>query len=356
MFMDKELRVGIIGCGFISAVHLEGYAKCKAVKLVAFCDIIPERAQAAFDKYGKQDAHVYADYKEMLVRESLDIVSVCTENRMHAVITIDALNAGVHVFCEKPMAITGMDADAMVAAAKSNGKKLTVGYQMRFTEDEQLLRREVVKGTFGKIYYAEATTLRRRGVPTWGVFLNKEKQGGGPLIDTGTHIVDSALWLMNDYSPVVSAIGHTYDNLIARGGFNNGGHWDIDAFEVEDSAFGTVTLASGAMMVVKATWAVNISEMNVNEVLLCGDSAGASLRNGKLTMNGESNDRLWQYVPESLGTSSFSPYDKEIIAWVDAIVNDTDPVVLPEEAAHVVKVLEAIYISARSGMPYYAGK
>lgn len=354
--MDKKLRIGIIGCGFISAVHLGGYAKCKEVKLVAFCDIIEERAQAAFDKFGSEESHVYTDYREMLAKENLDAVSVCTENNMHAVITIAALNAGCHVFCEKPMAITGAEADTMVAAAKKNGKKLTVGYQMRFTEDEELLRREVVKGALGKVYYAEATTLRRRGVPTWGVFLNKTKQGGGPLIDTGTHILDSTLWLMNDYSPVVSAIGSTYDMLIGRGGFNNGGHWDIDAFEVEDSAFGTVTLASGAMIVVKATWAVNINEMNVNEVLLCGDNAGASLRNGKLTMNGESNDRLWQYVPEELNKSALTPYDKEIIAWVSALVNDTDPVVLPEEAAHVVKVLEAIYISARSGKPYVAGQ
>lgn len=352
--MRKKLRVGIIGCGFISAVHLAGYSKCENVELTAFCDIIPERAQAAFEKYGGKDSHVYEDYKEMLKKEELDAVSVCTENNMHAEITIAALNAGIHVFCEKPMAITGAEADAMVAAAKKSGKKLSVGYQMRFSEDEQLLRSEVLKGTLGKVYYAEATTLRRRGVPTWGVFLNKEKQGGGPLIDTGTHILDSTLWLMNDYSPVVSAVGCTYDKLIERGGFNNGGHWDIDSFEVEDSAFGTVTLASGAMIVVKATWAINISEMNVNEVLLCGDNAGASLRNGKLTMNGERNDRLWQYIPDELSRNSLSGYDKEIISWVNAITKDIDPVVLPEEAAQVVKVLEAIYISARTGKPYVA--
>ncbi len=354
--MDKKLRIGIIGCGFISTVHLEGYAKSSGAKVVAFCDIIEERAQKAYEKYGGEGTKVYTDYHAMLKQEQLDAVSVCTENNMHAVITIDALNAGCHVFCEKPLAISGKEADAMVAAAKKAGKKLTVGYQMRFSEDEQLLRSEVVKGTLGKVYYAEATTLRRRGVPTWGVFLNKEKQGGGPLIDTGTHIVDSTLWLMNDYSPVVSAVANTYDKLIGRGGFNNGGHWDIDAFEVEDSAFGTVVLESGAMIVVKATWAVNISEMNVNEVLLCGEAAGASLRNGKLTMNGESNDRLWQYVPDELGKSALSVYDKEMIAWVDALMNDTDPVVLPEEAAQTVKVLEALYISARSGKPYVAGQ
>lgn len=351
--MDRELRIGVIGCGFISKVHFEGYKKCDNVKVVGFCDIIPERAEKALETYGGEGARTYTDYKEMIAKESLDAVSVCTENNKHAEITIHALDAGLHVFCEKPMAISGEEADRMTAAAKKNGKKLTVGYQMRFINDEQLLRKQVVKGELGNVYYAEATTLRRRGVPTWGVFLNREKQGGGPLIDTGTHIVDSTLWLMNDYSPVKYAVGRTYDNLIGRGGFNNGGHWDIDAFEVEDSAFGTVVLESGAMVVVKATWAVNISEMNVNEVLLCGDNGGASLRNGILTMNGEKDDRLWQYTPEQIDHDKLSHYDKEIASWVDAITNDKDPCVLPEQAAQVVKLLEALYISARNGgKPY----
>ncbi|MDW7658720.1 MAG: Gfo/Idh/MocA family oxidoreductase [Bacillota bacterium] len=352
--MEKQLHVGVIGCGFISAVHLAGYQKCPNVVIKALCDIIPERAEAAKVKYGQAETTVYQDYCEMIARENLDAVSVCTENNLHAAITIDCLNAGLHVLCEKPMAISGEEADRMIAAAKRNNRKLSVGYQLRFTDDAQLLRREVINDRLGNVYYAEATTLRRRGVPTWGVFLNKEKQGGGPLIDTGTHIVDSTLWLMNDYSPIVSAVGATYDHLIEKGGFNNGGHWDIASFEVEDSAFGTVVLASGAMVVIKATWAVNIAEMNVNEVLLCGDKAGASLRNNKLTLNGESNDRLWQYVPESLSPSSLTPYDKEIKAWVDAVVQDEDPVVLPEQAAQVVKVLEALYISARTGKPYHA--
>ena len=346
--MGKKLRIGIVGLGFISPMHLDGYAKCKEVEVVAFCDIVAEKAQKAAEKYGIPGARVYSDYKKMLSDEQLDAVSVCTENNMHAEIAIAALNSGRHVFCEKPMAITGVEADAMVAAAKKNGKKLSVGYQMRFSHEAQLLRREVMADRLGKIYYAEATTLRRRGVPTWGVFLNKTKQGGGPLIDIGTHIVDLTLWLMNDHSPVVSAIGRTYDHLIERGGFNNGGHWDIEKFEVEDSAYGTVTLASGATLVVKAAWACNMKEMNINEALLFGVKGGAELENDKLTLNGESNDRLWQHIPEPINSNE-SGYDREIAAWIKCLVDDTEPIVKCEEAAQVVKVLEAIYMSARNG-------
>lgn len=346
--MGKTLKIGIVGLGFISAAHLDGYAKRPEVEVVAFCDIIPERAEKAAAKYGTANAKVYTEYKKMFAEEKLDAVSVCTENCLHAEITIAALNAGFHVFCEKPMAVTGAEADAMVAAAKKNGKKLSVGYQMRFSHESQLLRSEVVNGRLGKIYYAEATTLRRRGVPTWGVFLNKAKQGGGPLIDIGTHLVDLTLWTMNDYSPVVSAIGRTYDELIPLGGFNNGGHWDIDKFEVEDSAYGTVTLASGAMLVVKTAWAVNNKEMNLNETLLFGVNGGAQLTNDHLTFNGESNDRLWINTPEPMATKD-SMYDREIAAWVKCLVEDTEPIVKCEQACQVVKVLEAIYMSARNG-------
>ena len=346
--MSKSLKIGMVGLGFISTMHLDGYAKCPEVEVVAFCDIIVERAEKAAARCGAAGARVYSDYKKMFAEEKLDAVSVCTENCLHAEIAIAALDAGFHVFCEKPMAITGNEADAMVAAAKKNCRKLSVGYQLRFSHESQLLRKEVMSGRLGKIYYAEATTLRRRGVPTWGVFLNKAKQGGGPLIDTGTHIVDLTLWTMNDYSPIVSAIGRTYDELIPMGGFNNGGHWDIDRFEVEDSAFGTVTLASGAMIVVKAAWACNIKEMNINDTLLLGVNGGADLHNDSLTFNGESNDRLWLNTPEPMTTKD-SMYDREIFAWIKCIVEDTEPVVKCEQAAQVVKVLEAIYTSARNG-------
>lgn len=343
-----KLRVGIVGCGYISSVHLGGYSKLEQVEIVAFCDLVREKAEAAAKKYGTPDAKVYTAYKEMLKEQKLDIVSVCTENNMHCEITVEALNAGAHVLCEKPMAITGKEADEMVAAAKKNGRKLSVGYQLRYSNEALLLHREIEAGKLGKIYYAEASSLRRRGVPTWGVFLNKAKQGGGPLIDIGTHIVDRTLWLMNDYSPIVSAVGNTYDHLIPLGGFNNGGHWNIDRFEVEDSAFGTVTLASGATLVVKASWAANVKEMDTNLSLLLGVNGGAELKNEELTLNGQANDHLWQTKPE-LFNNNESAYDREIAAWVDAVVNDKEPIVRCEQAAQVVKVLEAIYMSARGG-------
>jgi predicted dehydrogenase len=345
----RKIKIGLVGLGSISQLHLEGYRKCPDVELTAFCDIIADRAQTACDKYGAAGAKVYESYLEMLEKEPLEAISVCTENNMHAPISIAALNAGIHVFCEKPMTITSGEADAMVAAAKRNNRKLSVGYQLRFLDHAQMLHDMVANGELGKIYYAEAKAMRRRGVPTWGVFLDKTKQGGGPLIDIGTHLIDFTLWLMNDYSPIVSAIGNISDYLIPLGGYNLGGPWDIEHFEVEDGAFGMVTLQSGATLLVNATWAVNMKEAGRDGAILYGSLGGAELMQGQLTLNSGHHGRVWETTPQpDKYGPDLSPHDKEIAYWVDCVRNNTDPKVKPEEAAQVVRIIEAIYQSARN--------
>ncbi len=183
----KLFRIGIIGCGGIAnGKHLPSLSKLTNVEIVAFCDIVMERAQEAAAKYGTPEAKVYSDYTELLEDKTLDIIHVCTPNDSHAEVTIAALESGKHVMCEKPMAKTADDARRMVETAKRTGKKLTVGYNNRFRPDSQHLHKICSEGELGEIYYAKAHAIRRRAVPTWGVFLDEEKQGGGPLIDIGT--------------------------------------------------------------------------------------------------------------------------------------------------------------------------
>ncbi|HHY99264.1 MAG TPA: Gfo/Idh/MocA family oxidoreductase [Firmicutes bacterium] len=343
----KKLRVGIIGTGGIARAHMGGYSKLDTVEMVAFCDAIPERAQQAAETFGASGAKVFTDYREMLEMKDLDAVSVCTPNNTHAVTTIAALKAGKHVFCEKPMAVTSAEADEMVRTARKNGLKLSVGYQSRFGDDAKFLKSMSEAGELGRIYYAEALSVRRRGVPTWGVFLSKEKQGGGPLIDIGTHSLDLTLWLMNDYSKPVAVLGSTYQELGPLGGYNAWGPWDPKAFEVEDSAFALIKLESGATVILKSSWALNI-EKDLFGSILCGTQAGASLVNGELKISGQSHNRLWDLVPTST-SSKDSNYDREIAHWVDCLLNDKEPIVQPEQAAQVTRILEAIYKSSESG-------
>ena len=258
--MSKRLKVGIIGCGGIAnGKHLPSLKAINRVDLVAFCDLIEEKAIKAAKEYGTPDAKVYTDYQELLKDESIDVVHVLTPNRMHAQISIDALHAGKHVMCEKPMAKTAEDARRMVAAAKESGKKLTIGYQHRHKPETQYLKQVIDSGELGDIHYAKALAIRRRGTPNWGVFLNEYEQGGGPLIDIGTHSLDLTLYLMNNYKPRM-VVGTSYKKCENAECGNPWGGWDPKQHTMEDAAFGFIVMQDGATITLDATWALNTIE------------------------------------------------------------------------------------------------
>lgn len=140
--MAEKLRAAIIGCGGIAnGKHMPSIKAVDAADMVAFCDIIEQRAIDAKNRFGTPDAKVYTDYKELLKDETIQVVHVCTPNISHAPISIDALNAGKHVLCEKPMAKTADEAKAMVEAAKKNNKILSIGYQNRYRADVQFMKK-----------------------------------------------------------------------------------------------------------------------------------------------------------------------------------------------------------------------
>lgn len=354
------LKVGVIGCGGIGTKkHLPALAKIEEVEIVAFCDIIVERAVDAKKEFGTEDSQVFADYKEMLETMELDVVHVCTPNDTHAELSIAAMEADAHVMCEKPMAKTAEQARAMVEAAKRTGKKLTIGYQNRFRTDSQHLHKIVEEGGLGDIYFAKAHAIRRRAVPTWGVFLDEEAQGGGPLIDIGTHALDLTLWLMNNYKPKF-VVGNAYHKLAEhKNAANAWGPWDPAKFTVEDSAFGYVVMENGASIFLESSWALNTLDVKEAKTTLMGDKAGADMNDG-LTINGEEHGLMYEKnVNLSTGGVAFydgEENDPELIEarqWIDAILNDTTPTVLPEQALVVTEILEAIYKSSKTGQPVF---
>ncbi len=358
--MAKRLRIGIIGCGGIAnGKHMPSLKAINRVDMVAFCDIIREKAEKAAAEYGTPDAKVYTDYKELLNDKTIDVVHVCTPNRSHADISIDALNAGKHVMCEKPMAKTAADARRMVEAAKKSGKKLTIGYQHRHKPESTYLKSVIERGDLGDIYYAKAFAIRRRGTPNWGVFLNEYEQGGGPLIDIGTHSLDLTLYLMNNYKPRM-VVGTSYKKLEDP---SCGNPWGACEHGMEDAAFGFIVMEDGATITLEATWALNtIEPIQEGSMQLCGSKAGAQIKNG-ISINKGEFGRLIEIKPDvSAGGVAFydgvkePPPITEARRWIDAIENDTDPVVLPEQACVVSEILEAIYTSAKTGEPVYFNK
>ena len=356
----KKLRIGIIGCGGIAnGKHMPSLKKLPTVELVAFCDIIEQRAIDAKAKYGTPDAIVYTDYKELLKDETIDVVHVCTPNRSHSFITVDALEAGKHVMCEKPMAINSEEAKKMLDAAARTGKKLTIGYQSRQSMGAKYLKKEAEDGTFGEIYYAKATALRRRAVPTWGVFLNEYEQGGGPLIDIGTHSLDLTLWIIDNYKPKY-CVGTAYHKLNKDTNQGNAwGNWDPDKFTVEDSAFGFVVMENGATINLESAWALNTLDYREAVTSVCGTLAGADMIDG-LRINGIRNGRQYVLKPDfNAGGAAFfdgakgeSAADREERLWIEAVRNDTEPLTSPEQALCVTRILEGIYTSAKTGEIY----
>lgn len=357
---DRDVRVAIVGCGGIAnGKHMPSLSKLSNVKMVAFCDIVEERAIKAAKEYGTPDAKVYVDYTELLKDKSIEVVHVCTPNKSHANIAIAALEADKHVMCEKPMAKTAFDARRMVETAKNTGKKLTIGYQGRQRQDSQYLHKVCEEGSMGEIYFAKAHAVRRRGVPTWGVFLNEDEQGGGPLIDIGTHALDLTLWMMNNYKPkyVVGTAYHKLSHM--KDAANAFGSWDPDLFKVEDSAFGFIVMENGATIILESSWALNTLQEGESSTTLCGTEGGADMQNG-LRFNGEKFSKLYTTKPDlgAGGVAFFegrqeSDADREARLWISNIVNDTEPVVKPEQALVVTEILEAIYESSKTGKPVY---
>jgi predicted dehydrogenase len=242
---------------------------------------------------------------------------------------------------------------------KRTGKKLTIGYQNRFRKDSNYLHSVCEEKKLGDIYYAKAKAIRRRAVPTWGVFLNEEAQGGGPLIDVGTHALDLTLWMMDNYKPKY-VVGNIYHKLSDRENAANAwGPWDPGKFTVEDSAFGFITMENGATIVLESSWALNSLDVGEAKTSLCGTEGGADMEAG-LRINGEDHRLLYEQTIElETGGVDFydgsddQPADAEAKQWIDSILKDKEPVVKPEQALVVTQILEAIYKSAETNQPVY---
>jgi predicted dehydrogenase len=368
--MADKIRIGIIGCGGIAGTkHLPALSKLSSMcELVAFCDIIEERAKDACAKYGAPGAKVYTDYNELLRDKSIDTVHVLTPNVMHSPITCAAFEAGKNVMCEKPMSHSTEEAQKMLDAWKKSGKKFTIGYQNRFRTDSQALHRACVNGDLGDIYFGKAHAVRRRAVPTWGVFPDKSKQGGGPLIDIGTHALDLTLWCMGNYDVdcVTGSVFEKMGHLESATEGNMFGPWDPRTFEVEDSAFGYIKMKNGATIFLETSWALNVRESREAACTLCGTLAGAEQIGGMSYAGGydlvfakTSNGLLTEERNSKGGGIAYfeggalSPEDAEAKQWLEAIRDNKEPLVKPEEAFVVTKILDNIYKAAREGKTVY---
>ncbi|WP_067935952.1 Gfo/Idh/MocA family protein [Alicyclobacillus kakegawensis] len=342
--MADKLRVGVIGAGGIAqSIHLPNYQKqADKVELVAIADVAHERARQAAEQFGIR--HHYADYEQMLREVELDAVSVCTPNKFHAPAAIAALQAGCNVLCEKPPAMTVAEAEAMAEAAARSGKILTYGLHYRYTPEVLALKRFIDAGELGEVYAARSHAVRRRGIPGWGVFTNKELQGGGALIDIGVHMLDTALHLMGYPEPEL-VMGSTYQRLGTRKGVGLLGQWDWQNFTVEDMARGFIRFKNGATLVLEAAFAANVEKADVMQVQLMGVEGGADVFPLKIYQ--EKQDTLIDVTPVYLPKKG--GHEAEVEAFVAACLGGPKPLATPEQGVTLQKIINAVYQSAETG-------
>jgi len=341
----NKLRVGIIGLG-IGRCHVTGFNEHPNAKVVAIADLNKQLLDEIGAEHGVENR--YTNACEMIEKESLDIVGIATPNKLHKLFAIAALDAGSHVFCEKPMAMNAEEAREMLTAAKRVERRMMIDFSYRFKTQSWQLKKEIESGILGNIYHAETKWLRRRGLPGFGGwFGQKSLAGGGALIDLGVHRLDLALWLM-EYPKPVWVMGSTHNPIASRAAEEQKQH-----FDVEDFATAMIKFENGATLDLTASWASNIKEDELMITRLLGSDGGLIQHNvgGGYDFEAEiyieRNGSQFNMQPHANIKDVPTPYGY----FVDCIINNTSNIATGEEGIIVMELLDAIYDSAAKGEP-----
>ncbi|MFD2831572.1 Gfo/Idh/MocA family protein [Corticicoccus populi] len=333
-----RLKMGMIGAGGIAVNrHIPIYqAMAENVEVYAVQDINIERAEAVAESHSIP--HVYEDYSEMF--EHVDAVTICTPNKFHEVISTEALNRGVHVFCEKPMAMNAFEAEKMLQASKENNRVLMIGYHYRFMESVLLSKQSMRE--VGAPIVTRVSAMRQRKVPGWGVFINKDLQGGGSLIDWGCHLLDSALWLLEGSKPVeVSA--EVYQRLSKQPNqINDWGRYDHSSVNVDDHVSAYIRFDDQSTLLFECSWAANIKS-DKNHISISGESGGINVFPYELYQS--KYGRMMETTVETKDQEHEAAY-LQAENFIGACLGRESLKSRPEDALVVSKVIDAVYRSS----------
>jgi predicted dehydrogenase len=357
---DVRIRVAIVGAGMIAnAGQIPAWQHVEEAEIVGVYNHHLGRARDTAARHGI--AAAYDDYPRMLDELQPDLAVVCTPNVSHRRYAIEALQAGAHVLCEKPVAAGYGDAVAMYDAAEAAGRTLYVGQTGRLSGAVMAAKAFADAGELGEVYYAETASLRRRGVPTWGRFHMRSASGGGPLLDIGVHALDALLWVIGN-PRIVAASGATYTKLadreeglatsLAESGAPVGVHdprpYDPQEFDVEDLATGLLRLDGGATIGIKASWAANVPD-GTGETLVLGTQGGLRLRPLTLIRNmaGYQVD-VTPKVPRDPDIPFYGHWRQA--AHVARVLQGKEPsLVTRDQVLNVMRALDGLYRSAELG-------
>jgi len=355
-------KVAVIGCGMIAgAAHIPAYQRLpESFRVEAVCDPREQAARETAERF-----HIprrYTDPLRMLQEVKPDLVSVCSPNGLHKEHTLAALEAGAHVLCEKPVALTYRDAAEMYDAAARKGLLLEACQCWRYIPERMAARRLIEAGEMGDIYYAEMTHIRRRGIPTWGKFHIRSFSGGGAFADIGVHVLDSALWLMGN--PRATAVSATMGKVHAEetgslkgsgafGGVTHARPFDPKEMDVESFSCGTVRFDTGAALQFKVAWAANLAEENT--LRLAGTGCGLDTEKG-CVYRGEAETLPLATEPNRFPEEPFYGHFYLIENLAEALAGRAPLMVRPEETVQTAAVIEAAYRSAALGREVAMGE
>jgi predicted dehydrogenase len=347
---NQTLQLAFIGAGGVLSHQMNHLKPVPHVAAVAVADVSEGAIRWAKDTFGIP--HGFTDYRRML-KEMPDVgaVSVCTPNSLHAEHSVAALEAGKHVLVEKPMAMNVREARRMVDAARAAGKQLVVGFQFRFDPRVLMVRRQIECGLFGKILYVRAQALRRRGIPSWGVFGRKDLQGGGPLIDIGVHVLETAHALCGSPRPLAaSASTFCYLGDKPCQVETEWGPWDHASYTVEDLAVGMIRLEGGTVISIETSFAAHI-ERDVWSVQVMGEKGGATVSGGdkfeSAQLFADHGGYMMNMTPARVG--SMHPFEYKMRHFVDVARGVRYNEVPAEHGLMVQQMIDAVYESAGKG-------
>lgn len=350
--MSHPLKVGIVGAG-VGRLHLTGYrALPDEAEVVALCDLSEARLNEIATTYNVPLR--YTDYNELFASGEIEAVSICLPNSLHAPVSMAALQAGLHVLCEKPLAESVAAARNVVEAAAQASGKFMMCFNRRYRLDVQWMKQVLTERKLGQIYQVKAGWVRETGIPGWsGWFLDKSLAGGGPLIDLGVHMLDAVMWLL-DYPAPLTISGSVQANFGPR----RAKTWRPQAtpgpYTVEDSALAFIRLAGGITLNLETSWAAHAKPGQDDFFITLMGTEGTV----ELYVANYASENTLTFFTEVAGKPvathplvkvARADHEYAVAEFVRCIKEDATPTATVEQGLIIMQMIEAIYQSAEAG-------
>lgn len=346
----QPVRIGVIGVGQIGKHHLENYSKIADANVVAIADVNEAEGQRVAQKY--IIPNVYTNFRELLQRDDIEAVDVCLHNNLHAPVTIAALQAGKHVYCEKPMAGSYHDAEAMMKAAQETGRRLAIQMFSPFRDETKAAKTLINGGYLGNLYHARSTGHRRRGRPFvdgygTSAFVQKETASGGALYDVGIYHIAQVLYLLGNPTALTIS-GATYQEIPM-----DEKRREISRYNVEELGLGFVRLEGGITLDIIEAWAIHLDKLEGSYIV--GSEGGVRLEPfgffhavGHLDLDSTADMERFNWRLNNVGENG-DAYDSSQRHWVATLQGRVDLIPTAAIALNTMLISEGIYLSQERG-------